>query len=67
MYFDSLEAFISMGGHGPFVWVAYGVTLLTMLFLVLRPNRQVKALRKSATHEARIQQRRKDQHNASRT
>ena len=67
MYFDSWEAFISMGGHGPFVWVAYAVTLLTMLFLVLRPNRQVRALRKSAANEARIQQRRKDQQHASRT
>ncbi len=67
MYFDSWEEFISMGGHGPFVWVAFAVTLLTMLFLVLRPNRQVKALRKSATQEARIQKRRKDQYNASRT
>lgn len=67
MYFDSWEAFISMGGHGPFVWAAYGVTLVTMMFLVLKPSRQLKALRKSATNEARIQQRRKDQRNASRT
>ena len=67
MYFDSWEAFVSMGGHGPFVWAAYGVTLLTMLLLVSQPSRQLKALKKSAAHEARIQQRRKDQRNASRT
>ena len=67
MYFNSWEAFVSMGGHGPFVWAAYGVTLLTMLFLILQPSRQLKALRKSAANEARIQQRRKDQRNASRT
>ncbi|WP_298636269.1 heme exporter protein CcmD [uncultured Umboniibacter sp.] len=67
MYFNSWEAFVSMGGHGPFVWAAYGVTLLTMLFLVVQPSRQSKALKRSAANEARIQQRRKDQRNASRT
>ncbi|RMA81297.1 heme exporter protein CcmD [Umboniibacter marinipuniceus] len=65
MYFESWQAFISMGGHGPFVWAAYGITFLTLLFLIWQPSAQTKALRKAVTNEARIQQRRKEQRNAS--
>ena len=32
MQFDSLQAFLAMGGHGLYVWLAYGATLL--LFIV---------------------------------
>ena len=28
MQFDSLAEFIAMGGHGLYVWLAYGATLL---------------------------------------
>lgn len=27
MYFDSFEAFLAMGRHGPYVWSAYGISL----------------------------------------
>ena len=37
MQFDSLSAFITMGGHGVFVWSVYGVTLLVLLFLAITP------------------------------
>ena len=43
MQFDSLAAFMSMEGHGVFVWSVYAITLVVMLLLVsapLRKNRQ---------------------------
>ena len=34
MQFDSLSAFIDMGGYAFYVWLAFGVTFLAMLGLV---------------------------------
>ena len=31
MYFDSFADFIAMGGHGIYVWMSYGVTILVLL------------------------------------
>ena len=31
MYFDSFAEFLRMGGHGLYVWVAYGSTLVVLL------------------------------------
>lgn len=36
MYFASWEEAWVMGGHGPFVWSAIGMTLVVLLWLVLR-------------------------------
>lgn len=33
MAFSSINEFLAMGGHGPYVWAAWGVTAL--LFLVI--------------------------------
>lgn len=33
MHFDSFAAVLSMEGHGPYVWAAYGVTFLVLLVL----------------------------------
>lgn len=37
MYFDSIQALWSMGGHGAYVWVAYGVSLLIMVWSIISP------------------------------
>ncbi len=37
MSFDSFEAFLRMGGHAPFVWSAYGITLVVLVFNVVHP------------------------------
>lgn len=37
MQFDSLQALWQMGGHGPFVWTAYAIALITLLALVVVP------------------------------
>lgn len=39
MSFDSFDAFIQMGGHGPYVWSAYGITLVVLVYNVIRPWR----------------------------
>lgn len=44
MYFDSLAAFISMGGHGKFVFAAYGITLFVILLLTYLPLSKKKRL-----------------------
>lgn len=42
MYFDSFAAFIHMGGHGFYVWLAYAVALLVVVGLLLIPGMQKK-------------------------
>lgn len=34
MQFDSWTALVDMGGHGPFVWTAYGLFLLVFALLL---------------------------------
>ena len=54
MYFDSLQAALSMEGHGSFVWVAYLVTLLMISAILLLPTlRRRRLLRRVATELAR--------------
>lgn len=36
-YFDSLEEFILMSGHGPYVWVCYFVTFVVLSSVLLFP------------------------------
>ncbi len=31
MQFDSWQAFVAMGGHGLYVWLAYGVAVLSLV------------------------------------
>ena len=40
--FDTLAEFLAMGGHGLYVWLAYGATALVLLgsFLMLRSARK---------------------------
>ncbi len=61
MAFDSFSAFLTMEGHGPYVWVCYGVfvLLLTALALwsrsrrlgVLREQRRLLKLEESSPDE----------------
>ncbi len=40
-----MAEFLSMGGHGPYVWSAWGVTLVVMVFNAWAANRHhVRAL-----------------------
>lgn len=42
MYFESLNAAWEMAGHGPFVWSAYGITLLVIGGLILIPHQRAR-------------------------
>lgn len=55
MYFESLQAALAMGGHGPYVWSAYGITALVILQLLIWPWRAQRRL----LRELRGEQRRK--------
>ncbi len=37
MQFDSFSDAIAMGGHGPYVWGAYVITLVVVMIILLRP------------------------------
>lgn len=37
MAFESFADFLAMGRHGPYVWSAYGVCFLIVLWNVLQP------------------------------
>ena len=55
MQFDSFAAFVAMGGHGLYVWLAYGATLAVLLFstigLHLARRKQLTQLRWAATEQ----------------
>lgn len=42
--FESLADFLAMSGHGPYVWASYVITFIALIFLVVRPVLQQKAL-----------------------
>lgn len=46
MYFESLGAALAMGGHGPFVWAAYGITLAVLAAMLVLPARRERRLRR---------------------
>lgn len=56
MAFESMSAFLLMGKHGSFVWSAYGVSALVLLWLVwntLSARRHAQArLRRRISKEA---------------
>ena len=43
MYFESFEALLTMGGHGLYVWSAYGIAIAVLLW-----NQLVVKLSKNA-------------------
>ena len=53
MYFESVAAALAMDGHGPYVWAAYGITLLVLAQLLLWPVRRLQRLRRELRGEAR--------------
>jgi len=37
MYFDNFSEFLAMGGHGLYVWIAYGLTAVIFIFNLITP------------------------------
>ena len=52
MYFDSVADALAMGGHGAFVWGAYGITFLIVFIVLLRPIISIRALNAGIRQEA---------------
>lgn len=46
MQFSSLNEVLHMGGHGGYVWAAYGITLVVLAANILGPIIKRKALLK---------------------
>lgn len=60
MQFDSISAFLDMGGYGFYVWLSYGVTALTLGLLVVASVQQHKSIKKQIAQrqkrEAKLRQ-----------
>jgi len=54
--FDSFQDFLTMSGHGPYVWFSYGVVLFAMLAFGFRPHWQFKQFVKEQKKFQRQQQ-----------
>lgn len=44
MAFTSFSEFLNMGGYGFYVWLAYGVSLLSLLILILNSTYKRKKI-----------------------
>lgn len=58
MQFSSLDEFFAMGGHGLYVWLSYGFTIVSLILLVyfsLHANKRVRAnILKKIQREAKL-------------
>ncbi|NOX51591.1 MAG: heme exporter protein CcmD [Gammaproteobacteria bacterium] len=57
MQFESMIEFVAMGGHGLYVWLAYGTTCAVLIGSVLSvriaAKKQMQQLRLVAFHQTR--------------
>ncbi|UYO75336.1 heme exporter protein CcmD [Halomonas qinghailakensis] len=53
MAFSSLNEFFAMGGHGPYVWSAWGITALLMLVIVWHARQERSQLLKGVKRRVR--------------
>jgi heme exporter protein D len=44
MYFQNMADFLAMGGHGLYVWLAYGLSALILIYNVVTPILQRRQL-----------------------
>ena len=54
MQFDSINAFLDMGGYGFYVWLSYGVSILALALLVFS---SLSSHKKTKRHIAQRQKR----------
>jgi heme exporter protein D len=58
MHFDSMSAFLAMGGYAGYVWSAFGITALALVALVIGYHRthkkRLEAVKKQMAREKRI-------------
>jgi heme exporter protein D len=62
MQFDSVSDFFNMGGYAFYVWLSYGITLGSIVILVLLSARRkqtvLKEIAKQASREKRLKENR---------
>jgi len=51
VYFDSLSAAMTMGGHGGYVWSAYAITFAVLAVVIVRPILSSRRLRRDIRSE----------------
>lgn len=54
--FESLADFLTMSGHGPYVWASYAITFVALIFLVVNPVIQHTALLKQYQKQRKLVQ-----------
>ena len=58
--FDSFADFLSMSGHGIYVWIAYGVSFAALAVLAIQPVVRRRQLQRDLARQQRIQSRRQN-------
>jgi len=53
MYFDSFSEFLAMGGHGKYVWIAYGLGAVIFALNLVAPMLKRKRLVVEQTRQLR--------------
>lgn len=54
--FESMTDFIAMNGHGPYVWASYAITFAVLIFLLLGPVIQKRALVKQLQKTQKLEE-----------
>lgn len=62
MQFSSFNDFIAMGGHGLYVWISYGFSLISLLILVLLSLRSNKLVRENIIKKLKREEKLKQAH-----
>ncbi|OOS00223.1 heme exporter protein CcmD [Haemophilus paracuniculus] len=57
MFFQSWSEFWAMGGYGFYVWLSYGISLLTIVILIAQSVRGKKKVFESVRREQQREQR----------
>ena len=53
--FENLSDFVSMSGHGPFVWVCYFITAVAIGYLLINPLLSKKRILKNLAQQQRLE------------
>ncbi len=56
MYFESFSEFLNMGGHGLYVWMAYGLSAVLLAINVVLPIMHKRQLVKEQARKLRREQ-----------
>ena len=59
MQFDSITAFLEMGGYGFFVWLSFGFGFIALLILVLQSKSALKRAKSSIANRIVTEQKQK--------